>query len=909
MRWTSALVVAALCVVSLPADADSTGEQALRARADDLFEKGQYEDAARAAELAVDEDEKQLGPDHAETAAALHRLAEAYAAMAQYGKAVPIAARALGIRERTLGPENPATAESLNDLGVLYLKSGDIRAARELIERALRVRQQLADRAGPADQDAAVKAVAESLTNLAVADQREAAADRRKAEEYRGEKKSEAAQQELEAAQRKLEAALQHLEAALQKKEAVYPPGHPLIGTAHNNLAAVYLEMAQSTSNEAERQQYSQAASEHAVKAKFRSAHAETATALINRAWSLWEAGPLTTGQVRDLFEQAVAVREKTLGPQHPDTAQALVLLAAFHESTGDFHSALTLFQRALPAEDAVLAHTIAVGDETQKLAFVEQAQGHYLAALSLIQQQFPADPDAVRFGLESVLRRKGIVLDVESRTQEGIAKHLDGATLNAWRRLTQERNELTTLLLRGPNGKSADEYKGAIQTLQQSIQRAESALAARSALIADEVAQRRATVPLVTQHLPQDSALVEFVRIRDWDRQRLTWSATSRYLAFVLTADGQVTLVDLGDASVIDAKIASTLSAINDSHAFDDPHAYGAKTDGVLRELHQLLMQPLAAAIGARPRLIVSPDGEINKVPFEALRTPANRYLVEERTLSHVTSGRDLLRTKTGIAPTMTLLLVANPAFDDKSAAAEGGRRRETRPGGLRRNFGALPGTAQEAEAIQPLVTGTKRVLLGPAATEAAVRETKSPQVLHLATHGFFIPDQNETPVDPLGRPGRGLVRGEATDPLRRSGIALAGANNAYIDTCDEGILCAKEVEDMDLYGTDLVVLSACETALGEIKIGEGVYGLRRAFVLAGARNLVMSLWPVDDEVTRDLMERFYRDYRAGDSPVDALRKAQIETIISLRTSSKESKGVAMANLWAPFIVQQTGE
>jgi CHAT domain-containing protein len=144
------------------------------------------------------------------------------------------------------------------------------------------------------------------------------------------------------------------------------------------------------------------------------------------------------------------------------------------------------------------------------------------------------------------------------------------------------------------------------------------------------------------------------------------------------------------------------------------------------------------------------------------------------------------------------------------------------------------------------------------------------------------------------------------------RSGLALAGANHARsTSTGDDGLLTALEVTGMNLYGTDLVVLSACQTAVGEVKIGEGVYGLRRAFVLAGARNLMMSLWPVNDQVTLTQMERFYGAYGQGASAAEALRQAQLQTIAELRARTRAAVGEALApvRLWAPFIVQQTGE
>ena len=223
---------------------------------------------------------------------------------------------------------------------------------------------------------------------------------------------------------------------------------------------------------------------------------------------------------------------------------------------------------------------------------------------------------------------------------------------------------------------------------------------------------------------------------------------------------------------------------------------------------------------------------------------------------------------------------------------------------------FGPLPGTAVEARTIPDLLAGTKKsILTGARATEAAVLAGRRPRVLHLATHGFFLRDQ---PPSPVGARGVALVeltkepasQGAASyeNPLVRSGLALAGANRAA-DTASsmDGLLTALEVSAMDLHGTDLVTLSACETGVGDVRIGEGVFGLRRAFALAGARHLLMSLWPVADQATARQMLAFYRRYGSGMTPARALRQAQLETIRELR----EQQGVAPPALWAPFILQ----
>jgi CHAT domain-containing protein len=391
----------------------------------------------------------------------------------------------------------------------------------------------------------------------------------------------------------------------------------------------------------------------------------------------------------------------------------------------------------------------------------------------------------------------------------------------------------------------------------------------------------------------------------------------TSHYLAFLLTPDGRVVLLDLGESSSTDAQVSDTLKAITDEHFLKDVSTYTHASDDKLAALYKQILQPIDTAVGTRTRLIVSPDGELHKVPFGALRTPDGQYLIEQRVVSYVASGRDLVRGKSGVDPNMMLVLAANPAFDDRAVLRSGTMRTRSavRAADYQHiEYPPLPGTAGEAQAIPPLLSGAKKILVGKEASESAVRSVRSPRVLHLATHGFFLKDPTEDSQlpDPLGRRGRGVFRGGAAGPMVRSGLALAGANHAdEVTQGDDGILTALEVSDMDLYGTDLVVLSACETALGEVKAGEGVYGLRRAFVLAGARNLVMSLWPVSDKITRDQMENFYRVYGEGQDAAAALTAAQRDTIRKLREATKQSKQgepLAPVNLWAPFIVQQSG-
>ncbi|HEX6622327.1 MAG TPA: CHAT domain-containing protein, partial [Pyrinomonadaceae bacterium] len=235
---------------------------------------------------------------------------------------------------------------------------------------------------------------------------------------------------------------------------------------------------------------------------------------------------------------------------------------------------------------------------------------------------------------------------------------------------------------------------------------------------------------------------------------------------------------------------------------------------------------------------------------------------------------------------------------------------------------FMRLPGTAGEAQALGVLMPGAT-MLTGARATEAALKHVNGPRVLHVATHGFFLADQSRN----AGEDARGikLKKENAAVPtgenlLLRSGLALAGANARRSDGGEDGILTALEAAGLDLWGTKLVVLSACETGLGDVKNGDGVYGLRRALVLAGSESQVMSLWQVSDEATRDLMVAYYKRLQAGEGRTEALRQVQLEMIKGRSAAARDhTRGLSGASMgaaatdrshpfyWASFI--QSGE
>jgi CHAT domain-containing protein len=277
------------------------------------------------------------------------------------------------------------------------------------------------------------------------------------------------------------------------------------------------------------------------------------------------------------------------------------------------------------------------------------------------------------------------------------------------------------------------------------------------------------------------------------------------------------------------------------------------------------------------------SADGVYQKLNLYTLYDPASgKYLLETATISQLNSLRDLTDPKAAPAATAEAALFGFPDYELKNAAEKNTASPELASRAVFSDIPELPGTKKETEAISALLTSYKRhisLYLGAQATEEQVKTLSSPAILHIATHGFFLPDEASEEDKILGF----STQQARQNPLLRSGLLMAGAaaKQSSLLKQDDGILTAYEASLLNLQNTDLVTLSACETGLGDLVNGQGVYGLQRAFLTAGARSVVMSLWVVDDDATQQLMTEFYKNYlgntAAGEGKREALRKAQL--------------------------------
>ncbi|HUK90227.1 MAG TPA: CHAT domain-containing protein, partial [Blastocatellia bacterium] len=541
----------------------------------------------------------------------------------------------------------------------------------------------------------------------------------------------------------------------------------------------------------------------------------------------------------------------------------------------------------------------------------------------------------ALRLAFTTLLQRKGRVLDALSENRAALLAHMTVQDQKLLDTLDQTTARLARLVLSGPQGTAIDEHQKRIASLERDRDELEAEISRQSTGFYQ--AGATPSIEAVRAALPSGSALVEFAIYRP---PELTASPSqrsfqpARYVAYILRPTGEISWKDLGEAAPLDEAVERFRAALRDPNRRD--------VDAVSRAVDQKLMQPIRPLLGGASHLLISPDGQLSLIPFAALLDENRRFLVERYSMSYLTSGSDLLRPRPAVASGAGPLVIADPLFGEPAssskpasnasppdvpspsahaAAAGDGKRLESRFGAepeagsqsartseakLQSEapdlsevyFAPLGPTAEEAKAIGALFPDAT-ILTGARATKEAIKQSinhsGAPRILHIATHGFFLPDRpaaggvvgKRAPASetnkvraPAENSFANPLESPAENPLLRSGLALAGANFRKSDRDDTGILTALEASGLNLWGSKLVVLSACDTGVGQVRNGEGVYGLRRAFVLAGAEALVMSLWPVSDYVTRELMIAYYKNLNAGLGRSESLRRVQLEML-----------------------------
>ncbi len=836
--------------------------------------------------------EKSLGPDHPYVGISLNNIAQLYYSQSRYTEAEPLYKRSLAILEKSLGPDHPNVGQSLNNLAMLYKIQGRYVEAEPLVKRSLAINEKSL---GPDHTN--VGTILNNLANLYDTQGRYAEAE-------------------------------PLYKRSLSIREKSLGPDHPDVAQSLSNLAALYHRQGR----------YAEAEPLFKRSLSIRekslgSDHPDLALSLNNLA-KLYE----TQGRYEEaepLYKRSLSIWEKSLGPDNPYVALNLNNLAGLEGVMGRYQDALAHMDMGLEIDEKVIDNVFSGASERVKFAFLKSLNYRYNMLFSLVYQGLLEENKALIACLNSALKRKGMVLEALSGERTALLFSDYSEAKDILKKDQSLSTQLSNLIFSGPGNDDPSFYKQKIADLEKTKEEIESKLASMSQAYAQEKALRKVDYLQVCQKLPVDAGLIEIVKYRNFDFKtkdnQKRWG-DKNYLAFILKKSENPTpiLIDLGKADMIDEVVRTFrqkmfLSSKNISQMGE------LKAEEILsekaKELYQLVFLPISKYLDGTKTLYFSPDGELNLVPFGLFEDENGRYLMEKYQIHYLSSGRDLVRFQEQAKGKQKIVIIADPDFNmsgDKRVAASQKEIANDLYVALRSvikrspdlkqvAFESLPETRKEAGLIEQLFDKQDvESYLGPNALEEVFKGLKAPKTLHIATHGFFLEEQDKSEMyNEMDRQRGFKVMGEMDqfsglqieNPLLRSGLVLAGANRLGSEELpegvDDGILTALEIAGKNFMGTDLVVLSACETGLGETMPGEGVFGLRRAFQLAGARSVVMSLWKVPDKETRELMVEFYKRIQTGEGKSSALQNAQLE----MMKKRKKETGAAHPFFWGAFV------
>ena len=884
-----------------------------------LQTQGKYKEARPLYQRALAIDENAFGPEHPDVAVRLNNLAELDSEEGLLAEAEKLYRRSLEIRERVLGAEHPDVAEGLNNLVTLYEEEGRYAEAERLAGRSLAIAEKAL---GPEHID-----VSYDLANVA------------------GIFVDEGRYADAEPLYRR----------ALAIREKVLGPDHPNVAQILNNLAGLY--------RDEKKDGVAESLARRALSIDEKSLgpnHPEVANSLAVLAGVLKDQGRYTDAE--PLFERALAIREKAFGLEHLDVAGALNNLAELYRIEGRYAEAEPLFKRSVATEEKMLGSDHPnLGTGFANLAVLYYAQGKsslagayfnrslsnafrqfqyrftylnekerlsYLQAVHLIFSGYFSfcvtynrqDSSLAGSMYDVVLWEKGFIASSIAALRTQIASSGDKELLALLVQLSAEKTHLAALLT--SRAKDRDEWKKDVEEVQRETDELEKQLVQRSSAMAEKQKLARSTWRDVQKALEPGEAAVEFVRFQFHEGKK--WTKKLFYVALIVTPTSKSpALVSLGEAGSLES------GPIRDYRK-----CVGLETRTELAcgpGFYDAFWKPLEMALGKATRIYLSPDGVLNQVSLGAASAGGDHLMLEQYDLRILSSTRDILRENSPRRAN-TAVLLGNPTFNlsahDEEVALQNVHSQDAPEVLVAANFSSesivrgivsgeecpgrvlggvlcpLPGTQLEVDAVDDLLQKQGWQAERPFVRERALKQVllsvNHPRVLHIATHGFFEPDPKVAAGDQASRSSA-----SPADPMLRSGLLFAGADRVLRgestpEGLDNGVLTAYEASSLDLHGTELVVLSACKTGLGQVQSGEGVFGLRRAFEEAGAESVLMTMWSVPDRETEELMTLFYKNWLSGMTKPDALRNAEKTE----RDQVKKRYGKDLPYYWGAFVL-----
>jgi CHAT domain-containing protein/tetratricopeptide (TPR) repeat protein len=825
--------------------------------------QGKYAEAEQAKTRALRTMEAAKGPDHPDLAYYIISLGLAYEIMGKYADAEPMFERALGLWETVLGPDHTRVAYALENLASLYMSQRRFTAAGPLYQRALTIRESVVGEEHPL--------LVNSLSGLAAI---------------------------LEEQETYSEAETIHLR-VLEIKESAYGPDHPSVAQSLASIGRMRLEQGDFAQAE---NLYLRAL--EVSEAGLGPDHPDVADLLCGLARVHYEAGDY--GRAEPLYARALDIEERALGTDHTDIASTLEAMSRLRRAQGRYGEALDRSARAAQIRYRSFADNAPVLAEKDALGYAYDLRASVDNYLTCYVDANGGDAGASMGPADIVFSCKGQVSDEVFERQRSIVEEADSATLALAEDLRLIKFQLSELFVEGP-GDELGSYRSRVDSLGALAMALEADLSRQSASFRKMEANDEISAGRISSLLPPNSVLVEYIRYNYLEL--VPGRQVPGYMVIALDRRDQPAVVNLGRASEIDGLVEKYRThMLRVASSGQIPTVIDQRElEGIAEELYNLVWKPLEPHVKGRELIMLAPDGALALIPFAGLKSRDRGYLIEDYALHNLASGRDLIRLEEEMHPARGLFALGDPDYgavaserlaslgtpddsfrvpdDDVVEMAMLTRNVRSGCGELgETDVSPLPGTRREVELIsetwRAMTPEPSVVCYGEEASEEYFKAAApGKRVIHLATHGYFI--------------GGACGRGEAStdyvgeNPLLLSGLFFAGANlhgeGADSLGADDGILTAYEVSAMDLDGTELVVLSACETGLGEVTEGEGVYGLRRAFQIAGARTVVSALWPVSDRATAEMMSDLYQ--RKDESLPQAIRRVQLKKIEQLRS------------------------
>ena len=851
------------------------------------------------AEQAVATAEARLAPDDVQRAWALERLADVRREQGDYARSRTLEEGAVAILERNFGPDGGPTLLAKHSLYLVLIFGGDYDGALRLARERLAAHRK---------RNASADNVGDALDDVAWAQFRMGAMD----------------------------------SALANEREAVALVGSAL-GPTHRTTVSLLTNQA---SMEAGAGHFERADSLYGrtleLKAKrFGPDAPELVNALEGQGASREGLGRI--GAARECFERARTIAAAHWPADHPYVGLTIASVARIDYEAGLRDSALPL---ALRAERIGREHFQAMAgalSEREALRYAATRVAALDLALTYATDSIGLGAEDRRATWDALVRSRGLVLEAMIERRR-LTRRGDPET----ERVAQAVREAREARARAAVGARDSAGFARLDSLRGAVDRAERALAARSEAFGRSRRSAGAGFDQVAAALPPGATLVAYVRFeRGLDPRTVIHErvrGVTAYGAFVLRAgETEPAVVALGDASAIEPAIAAWARALATPPPSVGAAARAAEAECRTRgaAVRRAVWDPLVRHLGAGRLVLVVPDGVLHTVPLAALPDSRRGYLVESGRVLHVlTTERDVLPAESA-ASGAGLFALGGPDFDRRegiagspllaaAAPSSGETYRGVRPGCeafARLRFSPLPGAAEEIGDVAAAWRDRASLAGGPAtgADTAAVVATGTEageaafkrlapgrRVVHLATHGFFLDltcaggaaqgTRGVLGLAPAGAGGPEQTPPPGENPLLLSGLALAGANgrNAAGPGEEDGVLTADEIAALDLSGLEWAVLSACGTGLGEVAAGEGVLGLRRAFLAAGARTVFTSLWSVRDQPTREWMAALYHHHLVdGAGAADAARAASLDLLRSRRAQGRSTHPFE----WAAFL------